>query len=72
MTFDLLEREALSLPTTERALLAEKLTCSLHFDPDVEQAWADEIERREARIVSGEAVWLDGETVMAELRAKFR
>lgn len=49
--------EALTLPTDERAELAAELIASLDgpADPDVESAWAAEIERRAAKVLSGES-----------------
>ena len=49
--------EALGLPTDERAELAAELIASLDgpADADVETAWAVEIERRAARVLSGES-----------------
>jgi putative addiction module component (TIGR02574 family) len=49
--------EALELPTKERAGLAAELIASLDgpTDPDVEAAWAAEIERRATRALSGKS-----------------
>jgi putative addiction module component (TIGR02574 family) len=49
--------DALALPTEERAELAAELIASLDgpADPDVEAEWAVEIERRAARVLSGES-----------------
>ena len=49
--------EALRLPTEERAELAAELIASLDgpAGPDVEVAWAAEIERRVAKVLSGES-----------------
>jgi len=56
-------REALTLPTEERASVAAELLASLDEEPasnqaEVEAAWAKEIERRARRVMSGES---DGE-----------
>ena len=48
LTVEALEAEALNLSAAERARLVEKLIVSLDVDPDVEAAWAVEIERRHA------------------------
>lgn len=50
-------QEALGLPEDERAELAAELMASLDGppDPDAEAAWAAEIERRAARVLSGES-----------------
>jgi putative addiction module component (TIGR02574 family) len=49
--------EALMLPTDERAELAAELIASLDgpADTGVEVAWAAEIERRAAKVLSGES-----------------
>jgi putative addiction module component (TIGR02574 family) len=49
--------QALELPTRERADLAAELIASLDgpADPDVEAAWAAEIERRATRVLSGDS-----------------
>lgn len=48
-----LEAEALRLSAAERARLVERLIASLDIDPEVEEAWAAEVERRNAEIESG-------------------
>ncbi len=40
-------------------------------DPEIEAAWDTEIRRRIAEIDSGEAVLLDFDEVMGEMRAKY-
>jgi len=48
---------ALALPEEDRGRLAEQLIQSLdrEVDPDVEEAWSAEIERRLARIDAGQS-----------------
>jgi len=53
-------REALSLSEQERADLVAELLVSLEGSPEgdeaeVEQAWADELERRARRVLAGES-----------------
>jgi putative addiction module component (TIGR02574 family) len=53
-------REALELPTDERVAVATELLASLDDTEqvdvqDVEAAWAEEIERRARRVLSGES-----------------
>lgn len=67
---EVLEIEVLNLPPAERARLLDRLLASLDPDPEWEEAWAQEIDRREAAIASGKATWLPGEEVVARLRAK--
>ena len=74
-TFDALANEALSLPQTERAKLAQVLLHSLDRDTEedpveVEKAWLDEIERRMKDVRAGHFSGRAAEEVFAELRAK--
>jgi putative addiction module component (TIGR02574 family) len=48
MTIDILEAEVLQLSPLERARLIDRLIASLDIDPEVEEAWAVEVERRNA------------------------
>lgn len=66
---DVLEAEALSLPPAERSRLVDRLLASLGHDPEWEQAWSDEADRREARIADGQAQWVDGPAAVARARA---
>jgi putative addiction module component (TIGR02574 family) len=45
-TTQALESAALLLPPEERARLAERLLASLDIDPEIEEAWAAEVEKR--------------------------
>jgi len=65
---DIIEAQALSLPQAERSRLVERLIVSLGHDPDWEDAWADEADRREARIDIGQAQWVDGPGALARVR----
>lgn len=42
----------------------------LHHDAEWAEAWAQEADRREATIAAGKADWLDGDEVVARIRAK--
>lgn len=58
-----------SLSPEERAELAQAILSSLEpEDPGVEQAWDEELERRVARIRSGDATGVPAEEVFAEWR----
>lgn len=65
---------ALALPEEERAKLARKLVESLDGDlePDAEEAWAAEIERRLAKIDAGEAKMLSMDDAVARLHRAAR
>jgi hypothetical protein len=67
-----LENEAMKLPSSDRAVLADRLLQSLgSLDPRIMQAWADEGEQRLASFRAGEIAVLDGAALTASLRAKF-
>ena len=71
-TVEALEAEALQLSATERARLIERLIASLDVDPEVEDAWAAEVERRNAEIESGAVSLISGPEAVAKLKAEFR
>jgi putative addiction module component (TIGR02574 family) len=70
-TVEELEAEALQLPSGERARLVERLIASLDADPEVDEAWAAEVERRHAEIESGAVALLPGPSTLEGLKAKF-
>ena len=69
---EVLEAEVLNLPPTERSHLLDKLLDSLDPDPEWEEAWAREADRKEAAIEAGRANWIPGEEVVARLRAQLK
>lgn len=71
-TVEVVEAEALQLPAADWARLVERLIASLDMDPDVEEAWAAEVERRNAELESGAVPLIDGPEALAELKAQFR
>lgn len=71
-TLEKLEAEALQLPSGERARLVDRLIASLDADPAIDDAWAVEVERRNAQIESGEVSLLPGAETLARLKAEFR
>ena len=64
-------KEASRLPESERAELAGRLIESLEGepDPDVEVAWAEEVERRVRQLDSGEVKTIPWAEVRAKLHA---
>ena len=66
---ELLEREALKLSTGERAAFARVLLSSLDEDNEIDEAWADEMERRIAQVESGGVERISVEAAISELRA---
>lgn len=67
-----LKQKASELSETERADLALSLIESLDgpADPDVEEAWRVEIERRIGQIDRGEVQLVPGDEVFAKLRRR--
>ncbi len=72
LTIESLEAEALQLSTAERARLIERLIASLDTDPEVEEAWAVEVERRHVEIERKTVSPLPGAETLAKLRAEFK
>ena len=71
-TVEALEAEALQLSAAERARLIERLIASIDADPEVEDAWAAEVERRSAEIESGAVSLIPGPEALAKLKTEFR
>lgn len=67
-----LEAEAMRLSASERALLIERLIASLDVDGEVEEAWAAEVERRNAEIEAGTVALVPGDEALSKLKAEFR
>jgi putative addiction module component (TIGR02574 family) len=69
---DQLVSEALLLPSSSRAFLAEKLLESLDFEEDFEisDEWKAEIARRIRELDNGTATTVPAEQVFADLRAR--
>ena len=67
-----LEAEVLQLSAAERARLIDRLIASLDLDPEVEEAWAVEVERRNTEIESGRVPLISGPEALAKLRDQFR
>lgn len=65
-----LTEEVLSLPSTSRALLAEKLVESLEFDTDpvIQATWTTEAKRRRNEIRTGKIQPIAGEDALAQVR----
>jgi putative addiction module component (TIGR02574 family) len=68
--FKEIENSALNLDEKNRAELAKRLLISLEnqVDDDIEQAWINEINRRNKEIESGEAKMIPAEDVFAKAR----
>jgi putative addiction module component (TIGR02574 family) len=70
--FEKLTAEALKLTVSERAAFAQLLLASLEEDDDVERAWAIEVERRIARVESGETQSVPIADVLAKIHASLK
>jgi Putative addiction module component len=67
-----LEAEALRLPVADRSRLLERIAVSIQVDPEVDEAWDQEADRREAQLAEGTAQLVPGDEALARLRAKLR
>jgi hypothetical protein len=67
-----IEDSALNLDRKNKARLADKILQSIHgkIDPEVEQAWIDEIQKRKESIKSGEASLHSATEVLKEARKR--
>jgi putative addiction module component (TIGR02574 family) len=67
-------REALSLPLDLRTELVDKLLQSLNapLKADVEQAWAEEAERRLDEISSGKVQAIPGDDVFKKIHDRYQ
>ena len=70
-TFEVIEAQALELERSDRARLINRLIFSLDIDPEIEDAWATEVERRHSAIESGTSSWLDGPETLSKLKKEF-
>ena len=59
-TVETLEEAALQLTLGKRARLVDRLIATLDADPEVADAWAAEVERRQAEIENGTVSLLPG------------
>ncbi len=67
---EVLEAEALKLAPADRSHLLARLLASLDADPDVEQAWDLEADRREGDLAAGTSVTVPGQEALERLRSK--
>jgi putative addiction module component (TIGR02574 family) len=76
MTFEELENEVLKLPVDRRAELVRALILSLdadqEADPEIQQAWIEEAERRYQDYVDGKTTPVPGEEAFRRVRASLR
>lgn len=67
---EVLEAEVLQLAPVERSHLLERLIASIDSDPEVEEAWEREADRREAELESGLIAAVPGQEAIVRLRAR--
>ncbi|MEX0772288.1 MAG: addiction module protein [Balneolales bacterium] len=70
-----IENSALNLNKRDKARLADKLLQSIHgakIDPDIEQAWIDEVQKRKESLKSGKASLHSSTDVLKEARKRIQ
>jgi hypothetical protein len=67
-TVETLETAALQLAPADRARLVDRLIATRAADPEVEEAWAAEVERRQSQIENGTVSLLPGPETLAKLK----
>ncbi len=70
MMIETLEAEALKLPRSHRARLAEALISSLDDDSDAEEAWENEADRRYQQYLAGEEEAIPATEALAQIRSE--
>jgi putative addiction module component (TIGR02574 family) len=70
-TVETLEAAALQLTPADRTRFVDRLMATLDADPEVEEAWAVEVERRQSEIESETVSLLPGPETLAKLKAEF-
>jgi len=66
---EILEAQALKLTAAERAAFAQMLLASLDEDLEIDNAWADEVERRIAEVELGGVQVIPIAEALAKVRA---
>lgn len=69
-----IENSALNLNKRDKARLADKLLQSIHgkIDPEIEQAWIDEVQKRKESLKSGETSLHSASDVINEARKRLQ
>ncbi len=67
-------RDVLSLPVDQRTVLVDKLLESLNvpIKKEIEQAWAEEAEKRVDEINSGKVQTIPGDKVFQKIRDRYQ
>jgi putative addiction module component (TIGR02574 family) len=69
---EIIEARALKLAAEERARLTDRLIASLFEAPEVEDAWAAEVERRIEEVESGRSKMIPAADAIARVRAAIK
>jgi putative addiction module component (TIGR02574 family) len=69
---EMLAAEAMKLSASERAAFAQLLLASLEQDTDIDDAWAEEVERRSAALDAGIEQAIPMEEALAQIRAELK
>lgn len=73
MDAEIIEKEALQLPDTQRAVLVDRLLDSLsQISPLLRESWIREINDRKSAFTAGDIEAIDGPTAMEDLKSRFR
>lgn len=69
-----IEDSALNLDQKNKARLADKLLQSIHgkVDPEIEEAWIDEVQKRKESLESGQASLHSAENVLKDARERLK
>ena len=72
--FKEIESSALNLDKKSKARLADSLLQSIHgqINPEIEQAWIDEVQRRKETLESGKASLHSSSDVLKEARKRIQ
>ena len=72
--FKEIENSALNLNKKDKARLADKLLQSIHgkIDPEIEQAWINEVQKRKESLKSGDASLHSATEVLKEARKRIQ
>ncbi len=72
INLEILEAEVMQLAPVERSHLLERLIASLDLNPEVEKAWEQEADRRDAELESGLTKPVSGPEAIARLRTRLQ
>ncbi|MEQ9090171.1 MAG: addiction module protein [Balneola sp.] len=69
-----IEDSALNLDQKNKARLADKLLQSIHgkVDPEIEETWIDEVQKRRESLESGQASLHSAATVLKDARERLK